>query len=339
MGRIRFKTGLIIGIYSIILTLIVIFSIYIYISESNKVMQISQQSLFLVQSSDKIGESISNGFITAPLTQAVPAIELDGYYQSKFIRYLPLYILIMVTVIFSLSFIMWKVIKNIENRQVVEVSKTVKNSSDNENLEKYLLDFKRLNSYISHEQKNTLALLRARLELIGNNELVKNIDEISNGIDDILTISSGKESLSEIDVAIICAEATDEYRKIYSNIKFDFNEEENFIILAKEVWIHRAVSNLIDNAIKYGNNSEINVCVENKKNSVIITVSDYGIGIDKDLNDRIFDNHFRINELQKNGYGIGLSLVKHVCDLCSGICYVDSEIGKGTTFYLVFSQV
>jgi signal transduction histidine kinase len=233
---------------------------------------------------------------------------------------------------------MWNIIKKIETNQRLIVSQAVKIETNLESNRTHQLDYERLNSYIAHEQKNALSLLRARLELKGDEELVRNINSVADHIDDILTLSANEAALYEVDAAIVCAEVLDEYKKIYSKIKFDFDEDENFLILAKEIWIQRAISNLIDNAVKYGNNSEITVYIKNKKGSVILSVHDNGIGIDQCLQDQIFDDRFRINDLKKNGYGIGLSLVRHVCQLCSGICYVESEIGKGTTFYLVFQQ-
>lgn len=106
--------------------------------------------------------------------------------------------------------------------------------------------------------------------------------------------------------------------------------------MAKEIWIYRAVCNLLDNAIKYGNDNKIEVCVSEKQDSVIVTVSDKGIGIEKEHIEQIFSDSFRVSEFKKDGYGIGLSLVRHVCDLCGGLCYVDGEIGVGSIFYLVF---
>jgi signal transduction histidine kinase len=201
-------------------------------------------------------------------------------------------------------------------------------------------DYLRLSLYIAHEQKNALSLLRARMQLAGNAELSAEIDRVANGIDDVLTLSAseGMKHDEIVDAALVCADVCDEYRKIYPRISFTFDELANSQIRGRELWIHRAVSNLVDNAIKYGNGSEIKVEVKNKKGSVIITVADEGIGIDENKLEKIFENRYRINELKKDGYGIGLSLVHHVCELCGGAAHVESQKGKGSTFYMVFPQ-
>jgi Signal transduction histidine kinase len=336
-GR-RLKSSLVILIYSIILTTILLLGIYLYISVSKPSLPISAQNIALFQSSDVLLTAGSNGTVTAPVTQAVSVETLNSYYQVQFLRYLPAYILVLVLTVFALSFLMWKIIRKIETQQTLTVSRTVRIATDIEGRRAHALDYGRLNSYISHEQKNALSLLRAKLELRGDGDLVKTIETVSNHIDDVLTLSSNVDPLYEVDATIVCAEAVDSYKKIYPKIRFDFNEDENFTIQAKEVWIHRAVFNLIDNAIKYGDGSEVAVAIKSEKGSVIITVHDNGIGIDKSLYGRIFDDRFRIGVLKKDGYGIGLSLVRHVCELCSGICYLESESGTGTTFYLVFPQ-
>lgn len=111
------------------------------------------------------------------------------------------------------------------------------------------------------------------------------------------------------------------------------------VIMAKERWIKRAVSNLLDNAIKYGDGKLVEVVVKRKHHSIIITVSDHGIGISEKKQAEIFNHQYRVNELNKDGYGIGLSLVSHVCELCNGFVIVDSEEGKGSTFYLSFPSL
>ena len=145
-------------------------------------------------------------------------------------------------------------------------------------------------------------------------------------------------SIATVDVALVCAEVCDSYCKLSRQITFHFDENENTEIIAKERWIYRSIANLLSNAVKYGQNKPIEVSVKSKNNSVIIIVKDHGIGMSEDAQEKIFNNRYRVNELNKDGYGIGLSLVSHVCDLCGGFATVDSELGKGSTFYISFPQ-
>lgn len=199
-------------------------------------------------------------------------------------------------------------------------------------------EFKRLYHYLTHEQKNAVAILRANMELIGNEDNQENLDYLIDSIDDVLTLSENENTAvkSEVNVLMICAEVCDLYRNIYDPISFVYEEEGDVTIYAKERWITRAVSNLLDNAIKYGEGRPVEVSVRNRHHCVIVAVSDHGMGISDEDQSKIFDYRYRVNALKKDGYGIGLSLVSHVCDLSGGFATVESEPGKGSVFLLSF---
>ena len=112
--------------------------------------------------------------------------------------------------------------------------------------ETLLDDNKRLYAYLSHEQKNTIAVLRTSLELSGHIEYLDAMDDLSNGIDDILTLSETASTAAAvpIDAALICAEVYDKYKKVYEQLSFDFDGDEDTEIMAKSRWIYRAVSSI-----------------------------------------------------------------------------------------------
>lgn len=199
-------------------------------------------------------------------------------------------------------------------------------------------DFKRLYNYLSHEQKNAISILQQTMELHENKEDLECLDHVAHGIDDVLTLSENEASSekTEVNIIMICAEVCDYYHHVSDAITFEYEEDIEPMILAKERWIIRAVSNLLDNAIKYGQGQPVEVTVKNQRHCVIITVRDHGIGISEEEQKRIFEYWYRVSPLKKDGYGIGLSLVSHVCDLCGGFATVESELGKGSTFYLSF---
>lgn len=260
--------------------------------------------------------------------------------------------------LFALSVGLWLVLKQIQarnNTRIVDQLNSIPDtdlfSADNPALvrayeslkQKFdgnLNDYKRLNSYLSHEQKNAIAILRTRLELSDHPEYLADLDRISESIDDVLTLSETSEGAAKaaVDVALVCAAVCDSYQNVQEKITFTFDEHDNTEIWAKERWIYRAVSNLLSNAVKYGNGKPIEVGVRSANHSVIVTVKDRGAGIAPQDQEKIFNHRYRIHELNKDGYGIGLSLVSHVCDLCGGFATVESELGKGATFYLSFPQ-
>lgn len=200
------------------------------------------------------------------------------------------------------------------------------------------VDFDHLSHYVSHEQKNALATLRAKLQNGNEKDMIEQIDRMVQSLDNILTICvHHEEDLNEVtDLSLVCGSAVDEYRKIYQKISYEFDEECFVYVHGREVWIYRAICNLIDNAIKYGTNSTIHVEVGINHNCPFVSVSDGGIGIPIDQQEKIFMNGYRIGNLKKDGYGIGLSLVKHVAKLCNGFVWVESDGGRGSTFKIIF---
>jgi two-component system, OmpR family, sensor histidine kinase CiaH len=94
---------------------------------------------------------------------------------------------------------------------------------------------------------------------------------------------------------------------------------------------------LLDNAIKYSKqNSLVKVFASKKDGRIIITVSDQGIGIDKQDLPHIFNRFYRAEKSRSkkdvSGYGLGLSIAKKIVEIHNGTIAVKSEKGKGTTF-------
>ena len=97
-----------------------------------------------------------------------------------------------------------------------------------------------------------------------------------------------------------------------------------------------AINNLLTNAVKYNSpGGSVSLQVEETDSLVFIRVSDTGIGISQHDLERIFDKFYRStndNVLQKNGHGLGLSLVKEIIELHHGKITVESTLNKGSTF-------
>ncbi|GBU11092.1 hypothetical protein AwErysi_07080 [Erysipelotrichaceae bacterium] len=198
-------------------------------------------------------------------------------------------------------------------------------------------DYVRLSAYIAHEQKNIIAILRAKIQLQADDTLLADVDKMTVALDDILTLTASVEMFleNEIDLLLLCAEVIDQYKKIYPNIELVFDNSLSFIVRGRELWLERAVSNLIENAIKYGEQSRVSVELSVEKASVILAVKDGGSGFSVKDSLKIFKANYRISNIKKDGYGIGLNLVKHVCTLCQGFFLAESEEGKGAEFYMV----
>ena len=102
--------------------------------------------------------------------------------------------------------------------------------------------------------------------------------------------------------------------------------------------IRMVFENLIDNASKYSEEgSTIKVAVRTRKRSVTVKIADEGVGINEEDMSRLFEKFSRIHNplsTQAGGSGLGLYWAKKVVDLHSGTIEVESQIGKGTTFFV-----
>lgn len=118
---------------------------------------------------------------------------------------------------------------------------------------------------------------------------------------------------------------------------------ENAVIKGDEVHITNVVFNLLDNAMKYSReNPEIWMRTENRKDRIMISIQDNGIGIAKEHHAQIFDRFYRVptgNVHDVKGFGLGLSYVKKIVDLHNGTIKVESALNKGTKFKIYFPQI
>jgi len=99
--------------------------------------------------------------------------------------------------------------------------------------------------------------------------------------------------------------------------------------------------NLLGNAIKFRSDRipEIHVGVEDKEKEWLISISDNGIGFDQRYGDRVFQVFQRLHTRQKYpGTGIGLAICKKIVDRHGGKIWVESERGKGSTFYVALPK-
>ena len=121
--------------------------------------------------------------------------------------------------------------------------------------------------------------------------------------------------------------------KIYTEI-----EAIDSAIYVDEVHFQNAITNLMDNAVKYRKQDEpLNIYIRtwNDQEKLYLSIRDTGQGIKKENLKKIFDKFYRVHTGNKHdvkGFGLGLAYVKKVVDLHQGDIKAESEVGKGTKF-------
>jgi signal transduction histidine kinase len=108
-----------------------------------------------------------------------------------------------------------------------------------------------------------------------------------------------------------------------------------FEVSANQERIHEAMTNLVDNAIKYTQKGSVDIILSGDKTNVTFTVKDTGIGISADEQRHMFEKFYRVENsatITTGGTGLGLYITRNLVELYGGRIWVDSALGKGSSF-------
>lgn len=178
---------------------------------------------------------------------------------------------------------------------------------------------------------------KKRLEQIDSN--VNKLVDMVNMLLDISRIESGKAEvkIAPADIAKLIRDTGDFLSPQMQAKKLHFNTEipQSLNVFMDKNLIERVLINLINNALKFTpQEGKITVKCIKQKDGALISISDTGCGIEKDDLEKVFQEFYRTRVTQKiPGTGLGLSLVKRIISTHKGKLWVESEIGKGSTFY------
>ncbi|OKH33380.1 hybrid sensor histidine kinase/response regulator [[Phormidium ambiguum] IAM M-71] len=210
----------------------------------------------------------------------------------------------------------------------------------------------------SHDLQAPLATIASYAELLQQN-YKSNLDSqaneyiqyivtgcltMQNLIEDLLEysrIGRNQKALSLVDIKSIID-------KVCRNLKSTIHQNKATIIyqdlptvMADGSQLLQLFQNLIDNSIKYRREElpKIEISVESRENEYLFIVNDNGIGIDSKYFERIFQMFQRLHSTQDySGTGIGLAICQKIVELHGGRIWVESQLGKGTTFYFTINS-
>lgn len=167
-------------------------------------------------------------------------------------------------------------------------------------------------------------------------------------IDDILTLSDienrNQVNKTRINVKNSVESTVSFLKPIADERKIVLISEvaEDMVIEGDEDRFRQMLFNLTENAIKYSNESgRVWITGKTEADCNIISVKDEGIGIPAEHLDRLFERFYRVDKSRSRkvgGTGLGLSIVKHIAVLFGAKLEVESEVGKGSEFRVIFKN-
>ncbi|KAA0022340.1 sensor histidine kinase [Antrihabitans cavernicola] len=210
---------------------------------------------------------------------------------------------------------------------------------------------------VSHELKTPVGamglLAEALLESADDPDSVRHFGErvlaesvrLGNMVSELIALSrlQGAEKLPDMEVVAvdeIVAEAVDRSRTTAeaADITVNTDHPSGLEVIGDKTLLVTALSNLVENAIAYSpKGSQVSVSRSIRAGKVAIAVTDRGIGIAKEDQERVFERFFRVDKARSRatgGTGLGLAIAKHVAANHNGAISLWSKIGTGSTFTL-----
>jgi PAS domain S-box-containing protein len=209
-------------------------------------------------------------------------------------------------------------------------------------------------SIASHELKTPLTTIKAytQLALTQSSKCPENVGQYLKKVDtytgklnalindllDVSKIHAGKLKLSSMntDFSIFLEETINSIQHITSDHTIIIHENDHANVKIDLMRMEQVIANLISNAAKYSpGENEIVVRSHRTLEHLLISITDFGIGIPKDKQDDIFTRFYRVDDTEKHfsGLGIGLFISSQIIKQHGGKIWVDSSLGKGSTFY------
>ena len=259
----------------------------------------------------------------------------------------------LITFLVLMAVLEWIVFKRLKNVRLIS-QREIKKLRD---LETYRRDFL---GEVSHELKTPIFAIQGFIETLLDGAMEdskvrgkflkkasRNADRLATLVEDLLIITQAESG--EMEMKIRNFPIYDVLTEVVDAIHYKFTKKNRNIscriidnhhletqVLADHERIHQVLVNLIDNAVKYGDaNGEVTISFEKEEDKLLVSVSDNGPGIEEEHLGKIFRRFYRVDKSRsrdRGGTGLGLSICKHLIEAHGERLWVESGVGKGTTF-------
>lgn len=215
---------------------------------------------------------------------------------------------------------------------------------------------------VSHELRTPLSHIKGYVETLLDGAkddphmatrflqtIARNTERLTLLIEDLLTISeleSGRVTLNlqSVQLRQLTGKVCDDFKSRAAGKQVTLtNETPELMVRADAIRLEQVLSNLVDNAIKYGRTGgRVTVGANGaSEGKVELFVRDDGPGLPGEALERVFERFYRVDKArsrEQGGTGLGLSIVKHIVQGHGGRVWAKSDLGKGTTFYFTLPQ-
>lgn len=246
----------------------------------------------------------------------------------------------------------------VDARKEVEVQRLVQSfNSMVSRLSQSFEQMRRFNADVAHELRTPLAILQGENEIALRSSsmpedirvvLISNLEELgrlTRIVNDILTLSeaeAGGQVLEKrpVNLKPLIGDLADQMQLLAMerNIRIEVQDLPDAVVEADDLWMRRAVLNLLDNAIKYSRDGgKIGISMTRDAAKARVSIRDDGIGISQADLPYIFDRLYRADPARNRnngGAGLGLALVKWVVEAHNGRIRVFSEANHGAEFQM-----
>jgi signal transduction histidine kinase len=205
----------------------------------------------------------------------------------------------------------------------------------------------------SHELKTPLTAIKANVDFILSGRegpiprnlrqylltIQRNtnrIQEIMEKMLDMARIKAGKIDIlvEEVNLLKAVKEYIKEIKPVEKRIDIKIKIPRDIHVRADRNRLHDIYINLLSNAFKFTPpGGEVMVGARRENDVVLVEVSDTGVGIPRDQCDKVFDEFYQVDRRRYGGTGLGLTIVKGIVEEHGGRIWVNSEVGKGSSFY------